>query len=147
MRVTWVLPVAAFLLLAAAPSQAILVSSDCGAAAVHRYVQGAPDSDPILVQPIGCGPDSDAALGIGAVFLDAAHHTNEVCMYDDVAGDATFFAGLDGNGDGIVSDERGDALVGPLTGCAELPFEGPGADGGWWVILGWNAFHGTIITR
>lgn len=84
----------------------------------------------------GCvGPttDNDFEFGNGGAFLPDSHHSNFICVNDNVLGsNVSFLVGTDGDGDGIITGSAPDALVSG-TGCVTAG--AAGADGGWWVFL------------
>jgi hypothetical protein len=130
-------------------SQALPGLGNCRAEGSHVYVQGPLQGGfPTLVTPPGCPDGTDASLGVGGVFLAAEHHLRHVCIADLVYSEASYSVQVDGNGDGILSpDATPEDRATPFeSGCNLVPF-GPGADGGWWVILGSNAVRGTLVTR
>lgn len=119
----------------------------CDASRVHTYAS-APLAQPGLVQVLpapGCLPGSDPAVGVGGAFLPASHHGSNVCVADAVALHVTFALARDLDGDGVIAPANGDDVAeGYVTpGCVEAPW-GPGADGGWWVLLGPDATWGEI---
>lgn len=130
-----------------APAQPI--AQPCTELVVHSYIAGPvqQDQEPMLVPPVGCPEGTDAEYGIGGVFLSADHHGKNVCIADNYWADASYSIQVDGNGDGIISpDNTPEDHATPFeAGCNRIPFE-PGADGGWWILLGPSAWRGTVLS-
>lgn len=121
----------------------------CGDARVHAYTtlsSHTPARSVATTPAPGCGADVDPVYGVGGAFLPADHHGDQVCIADDVSLAAEFYVGTDADGDGVIAPVMGvDGMDGPFRGCVPLPAE-PGRDGGWWIVLGREAFAGQIVS-